>query len=166
MANNNYQIVSLGEQERLITEIILLVETFPLLPEIIKKNGIMFSDMSPNTECMGMWSIGSAVKINQFIAGSYIGQYRFTLQYRYSTKNSKERLSKQSLLTTVGDWLGKKKIVTEDGNEFQLKEYPKTCGKNDINKIEMTEHTILIDRNASGYEDSVANFQLTYYHEN
>lgn len=166
MAKNNYQIVSLVEQEKIITDVILLVESFPLLPDIIKKNGIMFSDMSQKIECMGMWSIDSAVKINQFIAGSYIGQYRFTLQYRYSTRNKNERLSKQSLLTTIGEWLGKRKIVTEDGNVFQLEEYPKISEENEINKIEMTDRTILVDKNTSGYEDSVASFQLTYYHNN
>lgn len=159
----NYPIISLSEQESVTLTILDLLNTFPDLPAVIKSKGISFYDMFPNLECMGLATQGSGIILKQFIGESYIGQINFRLQYRYSTKNSNARIQKQSLLSTIGEWINKKSIVKSDGTEYKLEKYPEIAEGKNILSIKSTSRTILVDKNLSGYEDSILDLLCTYH---
>jgi hypothetical protein len=160
---DKYPLVSISEQETLIKTLISLLNTFPDLPETVKDKGILFYDMFPDIECLGMATAGSAVIFKKFIAGSYIGQYSFRLQYRYSTKNYSERISKQSLVSTISEWLQRGIITRPDGTTYQLENYPEISENKTIMSIEITDRTVLIDKNKTGYEDSITDLILKYH---
>lgn len=161
--DKKYPLASTSEQEIIIKTLIDLINEFPDLPQIVKSKGLIFYDMLPNAECMGLATINSAIILQKYIGGSYIGQYNFRLQYRYSTKNYNERIQKQSLLSTIGEWLEKKKITRIDGSNFSLENYPEISTNKTIIEIEITDRTILIDKNKTGYEDSLIDLRLTYH---
>lgn len=161
--DKKYPLASQSEQEILIKTLIDLINTFPDLPKVIREKGVMFYDMFPSLECIGIATLNSAIILKKYIAGSYIGQYNFRLQYRYSTKNYNERIQKQSLLSTIGEWLEKKKITRLDGSEYSLGNYPEISKNKNIIEIEVTDRTILIDKNKTGYEDSLIDLILTYH---
>lgn len=161
--DKKYPLASQSEQEILIKTLIDLINTFPNLPKAVKEKGIIFYDMLPSMECIGLATIGSAIILQKYIGGSYIGQYNFRLQYRYSTKNYNERIQKQSLLSTIGEWLEKKKIITQDGSIFSLESYPEISKNINIIEIEVTDRTVLIDKNKTGYEDSLIDLILKYH---
>lgn len=163
MANEKYPLVSISEQETLINTLISLINTFPDLPSVVKEKGVLFYDMFPNLESLGMATVSSAVIFQRFIAGSYIGKYCFRLQYRYSTKNDKERISKQSLVSTIAQWLQGEDITRPDGTSYSLEKYPKISENKEIMSIEVTDRTVLIDKNKSGYEDSITDLILKYH---
>lgn len=163
MANKIYQLVSVSEQETIIQTLLDLINSFPDLPTTIKTKGIMYYDMYPDLECLGLATTGSAIKYQSFIGGSYIGQYNFRLHYRYSTKNYKERLAKQSLISTIGEWLQGYEIQREDGTKYQLNNYPEISKNKSIESIEITNRTVLVDKNKTGYEDSIIDSILKYH---
>lgn len=161
--DKKYPLASQSEQEILIKTLMNLINTFPDLPKAIKTKGVIFYDMFPSLECLGIATLNSAIILQKYIGGSYIGQYNFRLQYRYSTKNYKERIQKQSLLSTIGEWLEKKKIKRLDGSTFELESYPEISKNKNIIEIEVTDRTILIDKNKTGYEDSLIDLILKYH---
>lgn len=163
MANKIYPLVSNSEQELIIKKLIELINTFPDLPDSIKKKGVQFYDMFPNNECLSFASLDSARISIKYIGGSYIGQYRFRLAYRYSTKNFNERISKQSLISTLGEWLQQDTITRPDGTTYKLESYPELDSDRNITSIENTDRTILVDKNNSGYEDSIIDCLLKYH---
>lgn len=163
MANEKYPLVSISEQETLINTLISLINTFPDLPRAVKEKGVLFYDMFPSLECLGIATVSSAVIFQRFIAGSYIGKYCFRLQYRYSTKNHEERISKQSLVSTIAQWLQGEDITRPNGTSYSLEKYPKISENKEIMNIEITDRTVLIDKNKSGYEDSITDLILKYH---
>ena len=163
---DNYNLLSFSEQELITTKLIELINTFPDLPSIIKKNGVQFYDMFPNSECLGIATLGTPKIISRYIGDSYIGGYNFRLDYRYSTKDPKERINKQSFLSTLGDWLAQKPII-KPGNPpttYRLEKYPEISENITIYTIETSDFTILADKNKSGYEDSINDFILRYHY--
>lgn len=163
MANKTYPLVSISEQEVLIQTLLDLINSFPDLPKAIKSKGVMYYDMYPDLECLGLATTGSAIKYQSFVGGSYIGQYKFRLHYRYSTKNYKERLAKQSLISTIGEWLQGYEIQREDGSKYKLNEYPSLSDNKKITSIEIVNRTVLVDKNKTGYEDSIIDSILKYH---
>lgn len=163
MAKKTYPLVSTSEQELIISKLIELINSFPDLPKIIKDKGIGFYDLSPNTESMAFASLDSARILTRYIGGSYIGQYKFRIAYRYSTKNFEERISKQSLLSTIGEWFQKDTITRTDGTTFKLEKYPILNIDKEIISIENIDRTIVIDKNNTGYEDSIIDCLLKYH---
>lgn len=160
---NKYELASNSEQELIIRVLLDLLNSFPDLPKSIKAKGIQFYDMFPNNECMSFGSLDSARIHTRYIGGSYIGQYNFRLAYRYSTKNFNERLSKQSLLSTIGEWLQQDTITRQNGTTYTLKSYPMLDNNKGICSIEVTDRTIIADKNNTGYEDSIIDCLLKYH---
>lgn len=163
MAKKVYPLASNSEQELIIRKLLEMINTFPDLPQIVKSKGIAFYDLSPNTECMAFASLDSARIFSRYIGGSYIGQYKFRIAYRYSTKSFEERISKQSLLSTIGEWLQKDTITRPDGTTFKLEAYPPLDTNKEIFSIQNTDRTVIIDKNNTGYEDSIIDCLLKYH---
>ena len=163
MADKTYSLVSNSEQELIIKVLLELLNSFPDLPKEIKNKGIQFYDIFPNNECMSFASLDSARIYTRFIGGSYIGQYNFRVAYRYSTKNYKERLSKQSLISTIGQWLQQDTIIRPDGSTYKLESYPILDTNKTISSIENIDRTIIADKNNTGYEDSIIDCLLKYH---
>lgn len=163
MAKKVYPLASTSEQEIIIKKLLELINSFPDLPKIIKDKGIGFYDLLPNVENMAFASLDSARIFTRYIGGSYIGQYRFRIGYRYSTKNFEERISKQSLLSTIGEWLQKDTITRTDGTTFKLEAYPILDTDKEIISIENIDRTVVIDKNNTGYEDSIIDCILKYH---
>lgn len=161
--DNNYSIISLSEQESVTLAIISLVNRFPDLPLAVKSRGVSYYDMFPNFECMGIAPQGSAIVEKKFIGMSYIGMIKFRLQYRYSTSNSSERIQKQSIISTIGEWLSRKTITRPDGTNYKLDEYPDISENINILSIDAVNRTILVDKSLSGYEDSILDLILKYH---
>lgn len=163
MAKKVYPLASNSEQELIIRNLLELINSFPDLPKIIKDKGIGFYDLSPNIESMAFASLDSARIFTRYIGGSYIGQYKFRIAYRYSTKNSLERISKQSILSTIASFLQKDTITRTDGTTFKLETYPSLDTDKEIISIENIDRTVVIDKNNTGYEDSIIDCILKYH---
>nr|DAW44989.1 MAG TPA: Minor capsid protein from bacteriophage [Bacteriophage sp.] len=158
---DRYKLASNSEQELIIKSLIELIKTFPFLPKSVKN--IMFYDMIPDNECIGIGTNSGAKIYRKYIGNSYIGKYNFRLHYRYATKNSNERLSKQSLISTIGEWLGKQTITNSDGTTYVLESYPYVSDSIDIIEISEENRTILVDKNKNGIEDSIMDLNLMYH---
>nr|DAI79298.1 MAG TPA: Minor capsid protein from bacteriophage [Caudoviricetes sp.] len=158
---DKYKLVSNSEQELIIKSLIDLIKTFPALPKSVKN--IMFYDMLPDNECIGIGTNGGAKIFRKYIGNSYIGKYSFRMHYRYATKNSDERISKQSLLSTISEWLGGNTIINFDGTTYVLESYPYVSDKIDIIEISEENRTILVDKNKNGIEDSIIDLNLMYH---
>lgn len=156
-----YSLASLTDQELIIDSLINLINNFPDLPKSVHE--IMFYDMLPNNECIGIATTKSAIIFKQYISNSYIGQYNFRIHYRYATKNYKERIQKQSLISTIGEWLSGKTIIKTSGDKYRLEEYPKISNYINIISIEISDRTVLVDKDKSGYEDSIIDLILKYH---
>lgn len=163
MANKVYPLVSNSEQELIIKKLIELINTFPDLPKTVKEKGVQFYDMFPNNECLSLGSLDSARIYTKYVGGSYIGQYRFRVAYRYSTKNFNERISKQSLISTLGEWLQQDTITRPDGTNYKLESYPELDTDKNICSIEIIDRTLIADKNNTGYEDSIIDCLLKYH---
>lgn len=167
---DNYSILSQSEQELITMSLIKLLNSFPELPNNIRKLGVQFYDMFPNCECLGIATLGAPKILKKYIGGSYIGAYNFRLDYRYSTKNPSERIKKQSLISTIADWLSRKPIVKAEENTnklsiaYRLEDYPYISKEISIFSIETIDFTVLADKNKSGYEDSINDFTLKYHY--
>lgn len=156
-----YQLASLTDQELIIKALLNLINYFPDLPKSIKE--VMFYDMLPDKECMGIATTKSAIILKKYVAGSYIGQYHFRIHYRYATKNYNERIQKQSLISAIGEWLSRQTITKASGEKYRLEEYPEISDHINIISIEVTDRTILVDKDKSGYEDSIIDLILKYH---
>lgn len=164
---DNNSILSQSEQELITMSLIKLLNSFPELPNQIRKLGVQFYDMFPNCECLGIATLGAPKILKKYIGGSYIGAYNFRLDYRYSTKNPDERIAKQSLINTISDWLSRKPIVKPANNlsiAYRLAEYPFVSNEIAIFSIETVDFTVLTDKNKSGYEDSINDLILKYHY--
>lgn len=157
----DYLLASISDQEKIIETLINLIADFPDMPPSVKK--IMFYDMLPSNECIGIATTRSAIVFKKYINGDYIGQYRFRMDYRYATKNPDERIQKQSLLSTISEWLSKKPIQRLDGTTYSISEYPEISDVISISSIEIVDRAILVDKNKSGFEDSIIDLVLKYY---
>ncbi len=125
----------------------------------------MYYDLLPNTECIGLSTANRAYIYQKFIGGSYIGVYTFKLLYRYSIQKAEERIQKQSLISTIGEWLQKFEITKDDGTKYKLEEYPNIADNKSIYEIIIINRTALSYKSQSGYEDSGIDLQLKYYVE-
>lgn len=158
---DKYPLIGNSDQELIIKSLINLIKKFPVLPKSVKN--IMFYDMFPDTECIGIGTNSGTKIFKKYIGGSYLGNYSFRLHYRYSTKNYNERISKQSLISSICEWLGKNPIISSDGNTYILESYPYVSDNIDIIEISEENRTILIDKNKNGIEDSIIDLNLIYH---
>lgn len=158
---DKYPLASLTDQELIIEALINLINSFPDIPKNIKE--VMFYDIFPNKESLGIATTKSAIVFKKYIGGSYIGQYNFRIHYRYATKNYKERIQKQSLISTIGEWMEQKTITKSNGETYKLESYPQISDYINIISIEIIDRTILIDKDKSGYEDSIIDLRLKYH---
>lgn len=157
------QLVSSSEQEILICSILDLLNSCEFLPDEIKEKGIIYYDLEPDVSCIGIATINSPIISQRFVGGSYIGEYNFRICYRYTVSNPEDRLVYQSLVTSIGEWLEKRTVTTKSGDTYRLENYPFVSDSITISKMEQTSRNILIDKNNSGYEDTIVDIKTTYH---
>lgn len=151
------------EQQMISVAVQKLLESFPELPQDIKRNGVSFQRLQPDRLCMGFAPMPGAIKTREYLDGSYDAQFPFQLIYRAMPTTDSERLERYNLVDRISLWLEGVALEDAKGNQYQLPGYPLLSDGREITSITATTLTTLINRSDSGYEDYQGLFKVKYH---
>lgn len=154
---------SASEQQMIAVAVQEILESFPELPEEIRKSGIAFQRLRPDRLCMGFASMPGATKTREYLDGSYDAQFPFQLIYRTMPTTDAERFERYNLIDRVALWLEGNELEDAEGKRYCLKGYPPLSDGREITGITATTLTTLINRSESGYEDYQGLFRVNYH---
>ena len=101
-----------------------------------------------NSPSMILQQLSGAVKVREYINGSYVGSWPFAVYIRVSGEDTSSKLDAAGTLLNLSDWLSSSS--------------PDIGANRTVNKIEMTSLPSIAERHENGEEDYQAIFVLEY----
>lgn len=150
MSNNNP--LSASEQQSIAKAILTLINTeYPNLPV----SRVEYQSLDINNSSMSIYNLSNSVIDRQYINGSYIATYKFSLVYRSIPTNTLQRVDCEELLSNIANWL-----VSVD-----LDSYISLTGNRYVDNISITSPPVLFRQYQNGSEDYHVIFALKYKKE-
>ena len=115
---------------------------------------ILFEELEPEFGIAFSADNGSLIMSENISVTDHVTQqcqYPFFVIYRTSAKMENQKISVQSFLDNLGEWLSKE-VVVINGNEYRLNEYPKLTGDRKITKITRM-NSYGLEPNTDGVQD-------------
>lgn len=145
-----YEALSTEEQEAIGKAIYGIMTECPAIPKSIRKS---YGDINSNT--IGMFAENGAIVRERFVSGAFIAQFPFTLLYRSKPDSDDERMAREQTLSNIAKWLCGKEIE-QNGNTYQLSEYPALTDGRNITGIEQRQNVY----QAGKLEDGSVDYQV------
>ena len=151
------------ELEDIQKTMLALLNTFPELPEQVKKDGIYFEQLKQKNVSMCMSTLPNAIIKEKYIGGSYTAKYPFRLLLQTMSVTNNQRIDAQAILSKIGEWLEGMPIVDSKGNKYQMKEYPRMNNSRNITNIQRIGGAKIIERQPPNIEITEASFEALYH---
>jgi len=138
--------VEQSEEEQLSRSVLIWLNTFPGLPELVKKIG--YEALEPDTACMALSAIQGAYITKRFILGGHQAVYPFKIIYRLKPGKSQDAsLKADEFLDKLGVWAWRNK---PDLSPLH------------VLRVEQTEKAAVFAKYENGDEDHQILMKLTY----
>lgn len=166
MSNLEKTIITKTELQDVQETLITLINSFPELPEQVKKDGVSLENLKPKNVSMCLSTVLNPYKVRVDIDGSYLAKYQFKIIFQTMDTNNNQRIDSQALLSKIGEWLEGRTLALNSGLTYEMGDYPSLSDGRRI--IKLCKDTIpkLVYRLPSNIEVSEAKFTLEYYVKN
>ena len=142
------EVLNVGEQTTIAELLMRTIARYEGFPPAVTSKKIFWQALD-ETESVGVYSMPGAVVTQRYISGSFKAQFPFCVRYICKPTNNSERVSKQSVLDDLGQWL----------EDIGL---PDLADGRKVEAMERTQTSYLADRDAAGNEVYQCNFVLRY----
>ena len=142
--------INVSEQNDIIKSLLLVLNNFNNIP--VEK--VEYQYLSPDDTSMSLNSLQGAVKSKQFVNGSYIGLYPFSIVYRVFPTNTNQRIDGTKVIDEIGELLENLDYLSC----FNI-------GNKKVISIERTSTSSLVYRGENGVEDYQGLFRLEFMKE-
>ncbi|MGN0605898.1 MAG: hypothetical protein ACI4JM_05200 [Oscillospiraceae bacterium] len=136
MTDKNVQGIDISEQDLISRVMLDLINSCPYIPGGFT---VQYGQLA-ESECMALIAVPGAVKLKEYITGSYLAQFPTALYYRSYPKDTLQRLNAQKIIDNTGQWL-------------ENAEYPAIDGNRTIQKIYRASSSEIAYRGDNGIED-------------
>lgn len=117
---------------------------------------ILFEDLGKDCPSIMLQQMTAAEKVKQYVNGSYIGIWNFSIYVRINEADTAKRFDAIAVLEDLAKWL------TEQDERGVYQRLPELGDKMTATKIEMTAIPSIAMRYENGVEDYQAMFALEY----
>lgn len=138
----------ISEQDLISRTLLDLINSCPYVPDGIT---VQYGQLE-ECKCMALIAVPGAVKLKEYITGSYLAQFPTALYYRSQPSDTLQRLDAQKTIDNIGQWL-------------EAAEYPQIDGSREIERIYRVSASELVYRGEDGTEDWQILITLEYKFE-
>lgn len=150
MANNNP--LSLVEQSSIAKSLLIFINgNYSNLPV----NRIEYQSLDTKKSSMAIYNLSNSFIEKQYINGSYTANYRFSIVYRSIPTNTNQRVTCETLLENISNWL----LHSDLNTNISL------TNKRTVNSIKLVSPPVLYKQYQNGTEDYHTIFSLNYTKE-